>query len=599
MKKRARSVLKSHYWLFVLVCLFTSMIGVENTDVVERMRGALSVSVNVREDIVYSREVGLADIWHYVFENGEKDEGYGSGRFDHIGPVELGRVDGVFAKVINSVTSGTFVVNMFYAINSVVTQENVALVILLLIFFLTGSFVYFFIARVFMVISRRLFLESRTYSVVSVTRVTFLLRVRKWMHTGWVLLVTFFKLLLWWLTIVGGFIKSYAYILVPYIIAENPAVSAKEAIELSERMMYGRKWKLFGMHMSFIGWKLLGLITVGVTDVFYTVPYMSAFFGEFYSEVRTKAIEEGLSGSELLNDRYLYEYAPEQVLRATYADMLEKPTPVAPPKARSLFGAFCANVLGVVLKNSKREQAWCQYEEDRSARELAKSIVAHDTYPNRLFTLHVHNSLIKPERLHYIRHYSLSSIVIMFFVFAFIGWLWEVAIHLVEDGRFVNRGVLQGPWLPIYGAGSMMVLIVLNKFRKKPWLELIMTIVLCGVVEYFTSWYLEVRYDGTKWWDYTGYFININGRICAEGLLVFAIGGMSVVYVLGPLLDDQIQRIKLSVLIPICIALVTLFTADMIYSHYHPNTGTGITDYASGAKAAVNEISAIDIGNFL
>ena len=113
MKKRARGVLKSHYWLFVLVCLFTSLIGVENTDVVERLRGALSISVNVREDIVYSREVGLADIWHYVFENGEKDEGYGSGRYDHIGPVELGRVDGVFAKVINSVTSGTFVVNMF------------------------------------------------------------------------------------------------------------------------------------------------------------------------------------------------------------------------------------------------------------------------------------------------------------------------------------------------------------------------------------------------------------------------------------------------------------------------------------------------------
>jgi uncharacterized membrane protein len=187
----------------------------------------------------------------------------------------------------------------------------------------------------------------------------------------------------------------------------------------------------------------------------------------------------------------------------------------------------------------------------------------------------------------------------MFFVFAFIGWLWEVGIHLVEDGRFVNRGVLQGPWLPIYGAGSMMVLIVLNKFRKKPWLEFIMTIVLCGAVEYFTSWYLEVRYDGTKWWDYTGYFININGRICAEGLLVFAIGGMSVVYVLGPLLDDQIQRIKLSILVPICIALVTLFTADMIYSHYHPNTGTGITDYAGKTNAAVNEISAIDIENFL
>ena len=57
-------------------------------------------------------------------------------------------------------------------------------------------------------------------------------------------------------------------------------------------------------------------------------------------------------------------------------------------------------------------------------------------------------------------------------------------------------------------------------------------VVLCGVVEYFTSYYLEVT-QGKKWWDYSGYFLNLNGRICAEGLLVFGVGGMAIVYALA------------------------------------------------------------------
>ena len=170
------------------------------------------------------------------------------------------------------------------------------------------------------------------------------------------------------------------------------------------------------------------------------------------------------------------------------------------------------------------------------------------------------------------------------------GWLWEVSIHLVEDGVFVNRGVMHGPWLPIYGSGAMMILIVLNKFRKKPWLEFILAIVLCGVVEYVTSWLLEKNHDGTKWWDYTGYFLNINGRICAEGLLVFGIAGMATVYVMGPILDNVLRRIRGRFIFPLCAVLVVLFVIDMIYSHYYPNTGKGITDY--GAAAANTEVLA-------
>ena len=154
----------------------------------------------------------------------------------------------------------------------------------------------------------------------------------------------------------------------------------------------------------------------------------------------------------------------------------------------------------------------------------------------------------------------------------------------MEDGVFVNRGVLHGPWLPIYGSGAVMILIVLYRFRSKPWLEFLLTILLCGTVEYITSWILEITHNGQKWWDYTGYFLNINGRVCAEGLLVFGVAGIVFVYLFAPLLDNLLLKINPKILLAVISCLVVIFVADVAYSHFYPNTGKGITDYKDGKQ---------------
>ena len=124
---------------------------------------------------------------------------------------------------------------------------------------------------------------------------------------------------------------------------------------------------------------------------------------------------------------------------------------------------------------------------------------------------------------------------------------------------------------------SFLVLLALYKLRDRPWLEFIATIVVCGIVEYFTAYYLETVYD-RRWWDYAGYFLNLHGRICAEGLLVFGLGGMAVVYGVAPLFDNLLHKVKRSALIALCVALVALFCVDQVYSHFYPNEGEGITD---------------------
>ena len=164
----------------------------------------------------------------------------------------------------------------------------------------------------------------------------------------------------------------------------------------------------------------------------------------------------------------------------------------------------------------------------------------------------------------------------------------------MKDGVFVNRVVLHGPWLPIYGGGVAMIVVLLARWRSKPLIEAVSIVLLCGAVEYTTSWILEAT-KGMRWWDYTGYFLNINGRICGEGLLVFMVGGMAAVYLLIPVLDAMWSKMKPKLMVTICVILVVIFSADFIYSHYVPNVGEGITDYTAYEEAAPAE--EIDAGS--
>ena len=166
----------------------------------------------------------------------------------------------------------------------------------------------------------------------------------------------------------------------------------------------------------------------------------------------------------------------------------------------------------------------------------------------------------------------------MFFIFSAAGWIWEVMLGYVTSGVLVNRGVLHAPLLPIYGKGVILILILLKKFRKNPVAEFMGIILLSGCMEYFISWYLEITYDGKRWWDYSDYWLNLNGRICAEGLIFFGIGGMFVVYVAAPFLDNKMQKMNHRRLMILVAVLLVIYAGDSVYSTQYPNMGAGITE---------------------
>lgn len=99
------------------------------------------------------------------------------------------------------------------------------------------------------------------------------------------ILVTFFTFLWSCLFIIPGIVKSYSYALAYYILADNPEMTASEALNKSKEMMNGHKMDLFVLHLSFIGWGLLVGITFGLAGI-YVIPYMNATVANFYNSLK-------------------------------------------------------------------------------------------------------------------------------------------------------------------------------------------------------------------------------------------------------------------------------------------------------------------------
>lgn len=121
----------------------------------------------------------------------------------------------------------------------------------------------------------------------------------------------------------------------------------------------------------------------------------------------------------------------------------------------------------------------------------------------------------------------------LFIIYSFIGWTMEVVWNLFTDKKLVNRGFFIGPYCPIYGVGCLLLIILLGRFKSDPVLLFFMSIIVCSILEYSTSYIMEKLFKA-RWWDYSEYKFNLNGRICAATMIPFGILGVLVVYYLNP-----------------------------------------------------------------
>ena len=208
--------------------------------------------------------------------------------------------------------------------------------------------------------------------------------------------------------------------------------------------------------------------------------------------------------------------------------------------------------------------------------------VVYEQYPAYEYMLKASRQQ-KWLKFDYKRKYSFLDILLIFFIVAIAGYLFEVLLHLFQTGELVNRGTLHGPWLPIWGAGGALMLVLLKRFRDNPFVYFILAMLVSGIIEYATSIYLEIVHH-MAWWDYHGYFLNLNGRVCLEGLIVFATGGILMTYIVAPLLGNILDKIKKQTKIIVCIILVCLMALDFYVSGSNPNTGDGVTNEITNSK---------------
>lgn len=152
-------------------------------------------------------------------------------------------------------------------------------------------------------------------------------------------------------------------------------------------------------------------------------------------------------------------------------------------------------------------------------------------------------------------------IYILFWLYSFLGWLMETTLVSLQSKKFINRGFFMGPYCPIYGTGGVLLL-VLSPYKDSPFLVFILSIVICSIIEYLTSYILEMIYR-VRWWDYSDRMFNLNGRVCLFNSICFGLLGMLMVSYLNPVFLNLITSLSDTILTIIALTILIITLIDM------------------------------------
>ena len=153
----------------------------------------------------------------------------------------------------------------------------------------------------------------------------------------------------------------------------------------------------------------------------------------------------------------------------------------------------------------------------------------------------------------------------LFLIYAVMGWCMEVVWGYIQTKKWVNRGFLVGPYCPIYGCGGVLITLCLSEFTDYPFGIFCTSIVICGVLEYLTSYIMEKIFKA-RWWDYKKRKFNINGRVCLETIIPFGLLSCMILYGTNPLFIDLLERMSEDALQISFITCLIIFVTDFIIS---------------------------------
>ena len=160
----------------------------------------------------------------------------------------------------------------------------------------------------------------------------------------------------------------------------------------------------------------------------------------------------------------------------------------------------------------------------------------------------------------------IEQLLALYYIYSVAGWIMETVSVSIQKRKFVDRGFLIGPYCPIYGTGVVAITVLLKKYSDDVVATFFMSIIICGILEYMTSYFMEKIFKA-RWWDYTNRKFNINGRVCLQNLVIFGILGTFIVFVANPFLLKYINMIPITTLHIILGIFSFIFLLDTIVSY--------------------------------
>ena len=161
--------------------------------------------------------------------------------------------------------------------------------------------------------------------------------------------------------------------------------------------------------------------------------------------------------------------------------------------------------------------------------------------------------------------YSATQWVFIFFVYCFFGWIWETAYVSVRTRKWVNRGFMHGPFLPIYGSGAVVILLSTLGVRDSLLLIYIFGMIGSTILEYCTGAAMQ-RMFGVRYWDYSKNRFNLNGHICLFVSLGWGFFSILLVRVLHPPVERAVLAIPVQAVDVATMVLIVVTAVDMTIS---------------------------------
>ena len=168
---------------------------------------------------------------------------------------------------------------------------------------------------------------------------------------------------------------------------------------------------------------------------------------------------------------------------------------------------------------------------------------------------------------------KLQKMVICFMLYAVFGWCYEVFLEVViYRWGFSDRGVLFGPYCPVYGVGATVFVLSLYKYKKESDKNIFLKIVtvflgcmlMATLLELVTSYILELFTGAWPWQTYKDYAINFQGRIAVSPSVRFGLGGLIFLYIFQPFFDMVLEKLKDKQITVISIVVLVVLMVDFV-----------------------------------